>query len=135
MSEFVANRAKMLFANKLMSQTAGKIYAQQEQTAADWNLFDSGNLTKSLAGQGHFSVKNDDFSVSVSLRYLAYTRFLDMKDPRRSRMRQGYHLYNRILYWYLYNELLPGLKTGYTPEIKEQMEAEIKMAMDAGYID
>lgn len=135
MGSIIENKAKVVFASRLLSKVASQIYAKQEQTAADYNLFDSGNLTKSLAGSGAFTVGSDDGMAKVSLRYLAYTRFLDMNDPRRRNMRGGYHLYNRILFGYLYNQILPGLKFGYTPEVKEQFEAEIKWAMEAGYID
>jgi hypothetical protein len=135
MDGIIENSAKMLFASRLLSEKGSKIYQLQEQTAADWDLFDSGQLTRQLAGGGNISIYNDGKSVMASFRYLAYTRFLDMKDPRRSNMREGYHLYNRILWGVLYNEILPQLKYGYVPQVREQMEAEIKWAMDSGYID
>ena len=135
MSDFVTERAKMLFASKLLNEKAKKIYGLQEQAVTEWNLFDSGNLKKSLAGRGNFTVRSDENTASASLRYLAYTRFLDMRNPRRRKQREGYHLYNRILFGILYNEILPGLQYGYLPEIKAQTEAEIKQAMAAGYID
>lgn len=135
MDSIIQSKAKMLFASRLLSEKAGKIYQLQEQAAADWNLFDSGHLTRSLVGGSNFTITNDDNSARASLRYLAYTRFLDMSDPRRQKKREGYHLYNRILWGILYNEILPQLKAGYVPEVKAQMEAEIKWAMEAGYID
>ena len=135
MEGIIQNKAKMLFASRLLSEKVGKIYQLQEQAAADWNLFDSGQLTRSLVGGSNFTITNDDNSVHASLRYLAYTRFLDMADDRRKKKREGYHLYNRILWGVLYNEILPQLKAGYVPEVKAQMEAEIKWAMEAGFID
>lgn len=131
----IEEKAKILFASRLLNEKVGKIYNLQSAVVDKWNLFDRGELKRATAGGRNFTISNDDNSANASLRYLAYTRFLDMADPRRSKMREGYHLYNRILYGILYNEIIPGLRYGYLDQVRDQMKAEIKAAMEAGYID
>ncbi len=117
-------RIKTQFVSSVLRETAEKIRQQQQKTAVDWGLFETGELYKMLVG--HFSVGNIEGGGKLDMHYLTYARFLDMKNPRRQVRKQGYHIYNRIVFGRLYNSALPRLKYGFTDDIKAQIAAELK---------
>lgn len=105
------------FVKHVSEKTAIHIREEQEKTVQEWNLFDSGDLEKSL--KGHFSVGDAGKTGGyLSMRYLAYTRFLDLADKRRKTKRDGYHLYNRIVFGILYRKTFPELQYGFTDQVK-----------------
>lgn len=112
-------RIKTQFASAILAQTAEAIREEQQSVAQEWSLFDTLELKRSL--QGHFSVKNTDTGSQLSMSYLVYARFLDIADPRRKVNREGYHLYNRIVFGILYNRTLAALKFGFTDDIRKSM--------------
>jgi hypothetical protein len=126
---YVNKRVETQFISEVMADTARVIREMQQETADAWNLFKTGELKKSL--QGHFSVNNQDGGARLSMRYLTYARFLDMKDPGRSitKSREGYHLYNRIVFGVLYNQTLPKLRYGFTEEVKQAIYSRLLEAV------
>lgn len=112
-------RIKTQFASAILAQTAQAIREEQQQVAQEWSLFDSMKLKRML--EGHFSVSNTETGSRLSMSYLVYARFLDMADPRRKVNREGYHLYNRIVFGILYNRTLSALKFGFTDDIRKSM--------------
>lgn len=115
-------RLKTAFRSQILRESALLIRKMQNQVADDWNLFESGTLKSSL--QGHFSTFDFDSGSQLSMSYLNYARFLDMKDSRRRNRvakREGYHLYNRTIFGYLYRQTLPTLKYGFTEEVQQLM--------------
>lgn len=117
-------RIKTQFVSKVLQSTAEKIRQSQQQTAKDWNLYETGELYKYLVG--HFSVGNIEGGGKLDMHYLTYARFLDMSDSRRQLKREGYHLYNRIVYGRLYRSALPTLQYGLTNDIKDQIQKELE---------
>ena len=115
-------RVKTAFRSQILRDSAILIRKMQNQVADDWDLFESGALKSTL--QGHFSVTDIDTGAQMSMSYLNYARFLDMKDRRRrnpTTKREGYHLYNRTIFGYLYRQTLPTLKYGFTEELQQLM--------------
>ena len=111
------------------------IRKMQNEVADDWNLFESGSLKRSL--QGHFTVADIDSGSQMSMSYLNYARFLDMADSRRRNRtvkREGYHLYNRTIYGYLYKQTMPQLKYGFTEEAQMLIRNQMIEAMAGGNI-
>lgn len=113
-------RVKTAFVSAILKGNAEAIRKEQTQVVDEWNLFESGNLKSWL--QGHFSVNNADGGAKLSMRYLTYARFLDMKRPGTSQAkRNAYHLYNRIVYGFLYGQMLPTIRYGFTEDVKNQI--------------
>jgi len=121
----ISDRIKQNFASALLEKEAQAIRQEQLQVVADWDLFDSGELQKML--EGHFSVTDLDKGTRLSMSYVAYARFLDIKSVRRKR--DSYHLYNRIVFGHLYHPILNGLRYGFTREIAETIQQEIEDVM------
>ena len=116
-------RIKTAFVSAILKDNAEKIRQEQQQVVDDWNLFKSGKLRSSL--QGHFTVNNADDGGKLTMNYLAYARFLDMKGGTSKAKRNIYHLYNRIVFGYLYGQILPTLRFGFTEDLKAAMAAKI----------
>jgi hypothetical protein len=122
----ISDRIKQNFASAILEKEAQAIRQEQLQVVADWNLFDSGVLKEML--QGHFSVTDLDRGTKLSMAYVAYARFLDIKSIRRKR--DSYHLYNRIVFGHLYHPILNGLRYGLTMEIYQTIKGNIEEVMN-----
>jgi hypothetical protein len=118
---------KSTFISAVLRETAETIQSRQRQVASEWNLFESGDLKRSL--QGHFSVNASDGGGKLSMSYLSYARFLDMNNPNRKIKREGYHLYNRIVFGVLYNPTVAALQYGLTDEIRTFLGEKIQEAL------
>lgn len=118
--------AKKEFVRRVLKEDAEYIRKQQQKVVAEWGLFDEGDLEQSL--KGHFSVDSTDETKQLTMRYLVYARFLDMADPRRRTKREGYHLYNRIVFGVIYNRTLAKLQNGYTEEVRNKITADLENA-------
>lgn len=124
------NRVKMAFVSAVLTETATRIRNEQSQVADDWDLFESGELKRSL--MGHFTVDSQEGDGRLSMRYLNYMRFLDIPDSRRTMRqlkREGYHLYNRTVFGNLYRYGLPTLRDYLTPELMAELEGSLDTAM------
>jgi len=123
-------RVKTAFMSEVLTETAVRIRADQNQVVDAWDLFESGEVKKSL--QGHFSVNAVEGGAKLSMRYLKYYRFLDMPDPRRTMRRakrDGYHNYNQIAFGNVYNYGIPELQYGFTKEVYEGMTGALESAI------
>lgn len=120
-------RIKTVFVSRILKETAVKIRAAQSQVASDWNLFDEGHLKRML--KGHFSVGQIEGGGKLSMQYLVYARFLDMVDRRRQVKREGYHLYNKIVFGTLYGYTIHGIKHNFTEEVAQTIQQEIMDVM------
>lgn len=113
------DRLKQIYLSRVLSESSNLIGDLQSHAVTEWGLIDSGRLKKETGK--YFTMHRLDSGERLTGRVLAYTRFLDMKDPNRKVRRQGFHLYNRIVYGVLYNRTLPALKTGFTDELRENV--------------
>jgi hypothetical protein len=123
-------RIKTEFVSSVLKETAEKIRDAQSKVAEEWSLFEGGELKKWL--RGHFSVGKQDGGGKLSMHYLAYARFLDLPDPRRKvrqLKREGYHLYNRIVFGTLYNDTMPTLRYGFTEDLQKEIAAKLAEAV------
>lgn len=109
-------RIKTQFISAVLRETAEIIQSKQQKAVDEYDLFESGRLRKSLTG--HFSVGSQSGGGSLTMRYLPYMRMLDMNDPRRKWKKDGYHLYNRIVFGVLYNPTINTLQYGLTEDIR-----------------
>ena len=115
------------FVSQILERDARFIAKEQAKVVEDYDLF---GPEKQLYGmlinqsQGHFTISAQGASASITLKYLKYTRFLDIKDVRRKR--DSYHLYNRIVFGRIYNETIQGLRYGFTRAVRETMISEIE---------
>lgn len=124
------SRVKTAFRSQILKESAILIRKMQNKVADDFNLFDTGELKRSL--QGHFSVADFDSGSQMSMSYLTYARFLDMRDGRRRNStpkREGYHLYNRTIFGYLYRQTMPTLKYGFSEEVQQLMRNKMIESM------
>jgi hypothetical protein len=125
------DRIKTEFRSRILSETANEIRNKQAQIAADWSLFATGELARSLISR-HFTVSDTVSGGRLDMNYLSYVRFLDIPNANRrgaTPKRKGYALYNRVVFGYLYNNTLPKLKYGYTDEVKAAISAELLNAV------
>jgi hypothetical protein len=115
---------KTVFVSAILKEGADAIREEQTQVVDDWDLFESGKLKESL--QGHFSIANIEGGAKLSMRYLAYARFLDIHRKGTSRAkRNAYHLYNRINFGFLYGQMMPTIRFGFSEEIKNKIANSI----------
>lgn len=115
-------RVKTAFRSQILRESALLIRKMQNQVVDDWDLFESGTMKRTL--QGHFSVMDIDTGAQLSMSHLTYFRFLDIPDRRRKSReakKDGYHLYNKTIFGYIYRQTLPTLKYGFTEEIQQLM--------------
>lgn len=127
-------RIKVAFVSQILTATAESIRNDQRAVAQEWNLFDGGSGRLKAMLTGHFSIANQEGGGKLSMSYLNYARFLDIPDPRRNTrllQREGYHLYNRIVYGTLYARTFNELQFGLVKEVYEQIASEIDQAMVA----
>lgn len=123
-------RIKTEYRSQILRDSALLIRKMQTQVADDWDLFESGTMKRSL--QGHFSVVDIDTGAQLSMRYLNYIRFLDMPSPlrhNRQLKKQGYELYNKIIWGYIYRQTMPALKYGLTEDMQQLMRNKILETM------
>lgn len=124
-------RIKTAFVSAVLRETAEFIQSRQRKVVREWNLFgDDKELYNSLSG--HFSVTDRQAGGLLTMRYLKYARFLDMKDKRRNLKPGGYHLYNRIVFGTLYNTTANTLKYGLTGDIFKAIKEDIAEAYKLG---
>ncbi len=121
-------RIKMVFVSRILKETAIKIRSAQRKVVSEWNLFDEGHLQRML--QGHFSVGQLGGGAKLSMQYLAYARFLDMVDRRRQYKRDGYHLYNKIVFGILYGYTIHEIKHDFTEDVAKTIQQEIMEAIE-----
>ncbi len=117
---------KKRFVTQIFDRDAKFIGKEQAQVVEDYNLFGKNKVmynTLINQSQGHFDVKAEGTGGSLTMHYLKYLRFLDIKDVRRKR--SSYHLYNKIVFGRIYNETISGLKYGYTKAVKQGIEDEL----------
>lgn len=124
------SREKLWFTEKLYRSEAEAIREEQLQVVEDYDLFETGKMKSML--QGHFSIRAAEEGSTLTLRHVAYLRFLDIGSVKGKR--EAYHLYNRIIFGHLYNQILAGLKFGFTDEVRKQVRDEMLDAMKNGYI-
>jgi len=117
-------RIRGQFVSAVLRETAEMIQDRQMRVVKEWSLFDSRAMENQI--KGHFSVNDAAGGGSLTMRYLTYTRFLDMRDPRRSVKREGYHLYNRIVFGVLYNPTINTLQWGLTEDVKQVIHKEME---------
>ena len=115
-------RIKTAFVSAILKQNAKAIQQEQNQVVDEWKLYESGKLKSSL--RGRFSVDNKEGGGKLSMRYLAYARFLDIH-LSQAHKRAGFHLYNRIVFGTLYGQILPSLRFGFTIEVQKQIKQSI----------
>jgi hypothetical protein len=125
-------RIKTEFVSSVLKKTAEEIRDAQSKVAEEWSLFEKGSGELKRWLQGHFSVADQEGGAKLSMRYLAYARFLDIPDPRRRvrrLKREGYHLYNRIVFGILYRDTQQTLRYGFTEEIQREIGAKLVEAV------
>ena len=130
------SRIKTAFRSQILSESAILIRKSQNKVVDDFNLNESGELKSTL--QGHFSVADIDSGAQLNMSYLTYARFLDMGDRRRrnpTARREGYHLYNRTIFGYLYRQTMPQLKYGFTTETQILMRNKMIESMAGNMSD
>lgn len=128
-AETIENTSR--FVSDTLESTAIRIREAQQKTADEYELFDTHELEKSL--KGHFGIEDRQTGKMLIMNYLKYARFLDMNDDRRIK-REGYHLYNRIIFGNLYNYTNPVLRSMITQEVMEQMDADLKKMADVEFL-
>lgn len=120
------SRIKTAFRSSILRESAEMIRTEQTQIASEWNLMRTGRLQSELSMQ-HFSVRDFETGARLTMRVLTYMRFLDMKGlAKGNAKRQAYHLYNKVVFGYLYNQTMPALKYGFTNEVQNLIRNKIK---------
>lgn len=115
-------RIKRAFRSHILRESAELIREKQREVQQDYNLFgETGELAKSL--KGGFTVRDFDSGAILTMNYLVYARFLDMKyfktEGARKKRKNEYHIYNRLVFGYIYNQTMHELKFGFTDETQQ----------------
>lgn len=119
-------RIKQAFRSSILRESAEMIAREQLDIAQEWNLFKTGRLQSALK-QEHFSVSDFETGGRLTMKVLTYMRFLDMQGiAKGSARRKAYHLYNKVVFGYLYNQTLPALRFGFTDEVQQLVRNKIK---------
>jgi len=120
----VDNQIRRRFVQGIQRKTAEKIYSEQEKAIVRENLkIGTGKLRNSLT-RGVFTVKDlGGNGGRLTMHYVAYTRFLDMKDVRRRRLK--YQIYNKIVFGNIYKTMTVKLMYGMTKDIVSDIKRQI----------
>ena len=122
----MSNRAKSMYRSQILSETAKSIFTEQEEVVREWNLIDSGHLLEELRKE-HFQIEDFETGGRLIMRVLTYMRLLDQKGiAKGSPRRKAYHLYNKIIFGYVYNKTLPALKYGFTADVRAQINEKLQ---------
>lgn len=120
----ISDAIKSRFISSVLTKTADEIRTKQGRIVLDWNLVKTGQLYRSM--KGHFDVTAGDGSGKLTMGYLNYARFLDM------RKNKGYHLYNKTVFGMLYGRMVPKLRYGLTQDVQRAIAQSITESFRQG---
>lgn len=125
------------FIHDVLVKDVGLIYSTQEEVINTYLHHRSGRLSSSMS-RPSFSESDSDSGVKLTMRVLAYLRFLDISsagyDKRKDRvakyMRTKLALYNRTVWGVLYRETFPRMRYGLSQDIRKAMLEEFQTALN-----
>lgn len=116
------------FTAKVLTESAESIYKEQAATAKTYIHPRTYALQQKLQA-APFSVRHSGSGAILTLEYLKYTRFLDMKKSPKGRKKRNYHaLYNKIFYGTIYGYTYNALRYGLTGAVKQQLFNELRIS-------
>lgn len=125
------------FIHDVLVKDVGLIYSTQEEIVNTYLQQRSGQLS-SYMSRPSFSESDSDSGVKLTMRVLAYLRFLDInsaghgkrKDRVAKYMRTKLALYNRTVWGVLYRETFPRMRYGLSQDIRKAMLEEFQTALN-----
>ncbi len=109
------------FTANVLTESAESIYKEQAAVAKTYIHRKSGDLVARLQARP-FTVVPSGSGAILTLEYLKYTRFLDIKKTPSGRKKKNYHaLYNKIFYGTIYGYTYNALRYGLTGAVKENI--------------
>lgn len=138
---------KKEFVRKILERDMKYIRSVQQQVIEDYLTPHTGNLLADIWQNSAGKIIQSKGMSLVTVRFLKYLRFLDIKsnrcapgrayiniesayDKRHKAMplRRHLALYNRVVFGRLYNETQRDLRYGFTEEVKKQITEELESA-------
>ncbi len=121
------------FTANVLAESAESIYKEQAAVAKTYIHRESGGLVAKLQARP-FTVVPSGSGAILTLEYLKYTRFLDMKKTPRGAKKKNYHaLYNKIFYGTIYGYTYNALRYGLTGAVRENIFNELKKSYAKGF--
>ncbi len=109
------------FTANVLTESAESIFKEQAAVAKTYIHRKSGDLVAKLQSRP-FTVVPSGSGAILTLEYLKYTRFVDMKKTPRGKRKKNYHaLYNKIFYGTIYGYTYNALRYGLTGAVREEI--------------
>lgn len=139
---------KKEFVRQILKRDSDYIRSEQAKVIDEADLIKSGFLRYDIRGQNAAKIVQGEGLHMLSVSFLKYLRFIDIKSNRRKPsfyikvnigtnyerrhkempLRRHLALYNRVVFGRLYNETKTDLKAGYTEEIKNKVRKDLENA-------
>ncbi len=120
------------FTANVLAESAESILKEQTATAKTYIPRRSGDLLVKLQSRP-FTVVPSGSGAVLTLEYLKYTRFLDMKKTPKGRKKKNYHaLYNKIFYGTIYGYTYNALRYGLTGAVREEIFSTLRKSYEKG---
>jgi len=137
---------KKEFVTKILKRDSDYIRDFQAKVIEGANLKKSGNLLLDVRGQSGSKILKGYGMWMLSVRFLKYLRFIDIKSNKKSPpthfkinikndyerrnkkmpLRKNLALYNKVIYGRLYNETKTDIGSGYTEVIRKSITEQLE---------
>ena len=117
-NEKILKDYKIKYVRSVLAEDAKLIQDEQSKIVVKHRLFETGELSRSIRGK--FSIEESGTGQKLTMNFIKYIRFLDIKDIRRKQ--KSYHIYNKILFGILYNSTVRKLAFGFTESVLNEMK-------------
>lgn len=138
---------KKEFVRQILVRDSEYIRAEQEKVIQDAGLVKTGFLSLDIRGQSGTKILQGEGMHMLTVRFLKYLRFIDIKSNRKVSkhikinisnnyekrhrempLRRNLALYNKVIFGRLYNETRTDLKYAYTDEIRKKITEQLEAA-------
>lgn len=110
--------AERKYLHDTLKETGESILKRQKQVIERYRLFRSGELKE----RRRWDIKD----TTLSIGFVKYLRFLDMKKLKDRKKAIAYNLYNRVLFGHL-SGLRRKLMYGFTQEVRDKIIKHLKV--------
>lgn len=121
------DQIKRLYIKEVLKEDTIYISQQQEIVVNYWELFETDTLKSSI--KKAWRLQDSSIGMKADISYVKYIRFLDMNSNIRLN-RDGYHLYNKIIWGVLMNRTVAKIVWGFTEDIKNRIVRDYKLSID-----
>ncbi len=113
------------FISETLSHSGSDIFKRNAEIANSFLNKRTGNLQSHL-NKAPFSVSKVGAGAVLSLEYLKYTRFVEMKKTATGKRKRNFvALYSKVFYGYIYGWTYNELRYGLTGAVRERLTVEL----------